>query len=92
MEIDWNKFADGTADLKYTIIKPEIPENGGYIFYGTTLNDLNRFYRIYNKTSDNLTQIEWSSVNKNGHVKDQHHFGDADWHCWNELLMDTVCQ
>ena len=91
LEIDWHKFVDGTADLKYTLIRPDVPENGGYIFYGSTLTDFNRFYHIYNKSSDYLTEIEWSSVNKNGHVKDQHHFGDDIWHCWNENLMDIVC-
>ncbi|MDX9905164.1 MAG: hypothetical protein RBS55_01110 [Bacteroidales bacterium] len=89
--IDWHKYADGTAEISYTNIRPEVPENGTYIFYGTTLNDFNRFYHIYNKVQDNLTEIEWSSVNKNGHVKDPLHFGDDLWHCWDGSLMDVVC-
>jgi hypothetical protein len=91
LQIDWHKYADGTADISYTNIRPGAPENGSYIFYGTALTDFDRYYHIYKKGLDNLTEIEWSSVNKNGHVKDQHHFGDADWHCWNELLVDVVC-
>jgi len=91
LQIDWHHYADGTKDISYTNIRPGAPENGGYIYYGTTLTDFNRFYHIYNKGLNNLTEIEWSSVNHDGHVKDMHHFGDGDWHCWNELLVDAVC-
>ncbi len=89
--IYWNIYADNTADIKYMNIVPGGPENGGYIFYGTTLLDFNRFYDIYNKGQDNLTEIEWSSVTINGHVKDLNHFGDSDWHCWDENLIDVEC-
>jgi hypothetical protein len=73
LQIDWHKYADGTANISYTNIRPGDPQNGGYIFYGTALTDFDRFYHIYNKGADNLTEIEWSSVIKNGHVKDQNH-------------------
>jgi hypothetical protein len=92
LRIDWNKYADSTSDIRYTNIRPGTPENGGYIFYGTELTDLDRFYHIYYKGADNLTKIEWSSVNKNGRVKDADHFGDDQWYCWNESLMDVVCE
>jgi hypothetical protein len=92
LKIDWNHYDVGMADITYTNIRPEDPQNGGYIFYGTNLNDFNRFYHVYNKGLDNLTEIEWNSINKNGHVKDLHHFGDEQWHCWNELLIDISCQ
>jgi hypothetical protein len=91
LKIDWTNYTAGMADISYTNIRPEDPQNGGYIHYGTRLTDLNRFYQIYNKGSDNLAEIEWDFINKNGHVKDQNHFGDAEWHCWNEVLMDIVC-
>jgi hypothetical protein len=91
LQIDWHNYADGTKDISYTNIRPGAPENGGYIFYGTTLTDFDRFYQIYGKSADNLTEIEWSSVNQDGHVKDMNHFGDDLWHCWNENLMDIVC-
>jgi len=92
LQIDWHKYSDGTADISYTNIRPGDPENGGYIFYGTALTGFDRFYDIYNKGLDNLTEIEWSAVNKDGHVKDPHYFGNGDWHCWDTNLMDVVCQ
>jgi hypothetical protein len=91
LQIDWHKYSDGTADISYTNIRPGDPENGGYIFYGTALTGFDRFYDIYNKGADNLTEIEWSSVNKDGRVKDPYHYGDDLWHCWDVSLMDVVC-
>jgi hypothetical protein len=91
LKIDWHKYSDGTADISYTNIRPGDNDNGAYIFYGTVLNDFNRFYHIYNISAENLTEIEWSSVNKNGHVKDPVHFGHSDWNCWDANLMDIAC-
>jgi hypothetical protein len=91
LRIDWKKYADTTADIKYTNIKPGSPENGGYIYYGTSLESFDRFYSIYNKGLNNLSQIEWSSTLNNGRVKDPHHFSDNAWHCWDYNLLDVTC-
>ena len=91
LQIDWFNHAIGTSDIKYTNIEPGGSENGGYIFYGTTLEEFERFYDIYNKGQDNLTEIEWSHINKNGRVKDPNKFGDQDWHCWDVTLEDIIC-
>ena len=89
LRIEWNNDLY-TSDIRYTNIKTGAPENGTYIFYGTAIADF-RFYNIYNKGLDNLTVIEWSSVDKDGHVIDPHHFGNSDFHCWDTNLMDIVC-
>lgn len=91
LKIDWLKHSDNTADIRYTNIKPGAPENGWYIYYGSTVNAFDRFYNIYNKNLDNLTVIEWNSTAKNGHVKDPHQYQNNDWHCWDETLQDIVC-
>jgi hypothetical protein len=91
VRIDWNKYADDTADIKYTNIKPGAAENGGYIFYGTSMTNFDRFYTIYNKGLNNLTEIAWNSILKNGHVKDPHHFNTNSWHCWDDNLLDITC-
>ena len=92
--IEWHRNpVDGTADIKYTNIVPGGAENGGYISYGKT-NDLtyNAFYEIFNKGEDNMTSIKWNLTSHIGRVKDSKHFGDSDWHCWDEDLQDVVCQ
>jgi hypothetical protein len=91
--IEWHRFPEsGSGDIRYTNIVPEGPENGGYIFYGTTTDEpFDAFYDIYNKGLDNHTTIEWSRTTKTGRVLDSNHFGDADWHCWDSDLNDILC-
>ncbi len=91
LRIDWNKFADGTADIRYTNIKPLIPENGSYIYYGSVISSFDRFYNIYQKKINNMTTIEWSSTLHNGRVKDPKKYLDNAWHCWDYSLQDVVC-
>jgi len=91
--ITWNRNPDdGTADIKYENIVPGGAENGGYIHYGiTNETPYNAFYDIFNKGQDKLMNIQWHFPNLEGQVKDPVHYGDAEWHCWNELLQDTQC-
>ncbi len=89
--ITWHRNADNTSDIEYKNIVPGDAENGGYIKYGLTTDDLNAFYHIYNKGEDNLIEIEWSTENKNGRVKDQQKFSDSNWHCWDTNLQDINC-
>jgi len=91
--IDYDKNeADGTAQIKYTNIIPGGPENGGYIAYGTQIDDLyDAFYDIYNKGLENHTFINWDRVSKAGRVQDQKKFGDLEWHCWGTDLRNMIC-
>ena len=91
--IEWHRnLGDDPADIKYTNIVPDGPENGGYIFYGTTTDTTyDAFYHIYNKGYDNLTEIEWNRTTKDGQVKDPHHYGDQEWHCWDGDREDIEC-
>lgn len=84
--------AEETADIKYTNIVPDGPENGGYIFYGITNEvDYDTFYDIYNKGQDNYTDIEWNRTTKDGRISDPAHYIDTDWHCWDTNLEDVEC-
>lgn len=91
--IEWSRNTTGSeADIRYTNVKAGAPENGGYIFYGiNTSIPFDAFYHIYGASADNLVTIEWSRTNKDGRVSDEVHFGDTDWHCWDEMLLDIVC-
>lgn len=92
--IEWNKsLLDGEADIKYTNVKEGVPEQGSYIFYGINQEEVhNSFYDIYFANLDNLINIQWHRTNKNGRVKDENHFGDTEWRCWDENLLDIVCE
>jgi hypothetical protein len=91
LKINWHKFDNGTADISYTNIRPADINNGAYIFYGTTLENFNRFYNLFNVQNNNLTEIQWNSLNKDGRVKDAAYFGSENWNCWDTTLMDIVC-
>ncbi len=47
---------------------------------------------VFNKGSDNNTIIKWHQTNKIGRVKDPIHFGNENWHCWDENLIDVNCE
>lgn len=93
IRIDWTKNWDNnTGGIKYTNIVPDGPENGGYIAYGIVGDTVfDAYYEIYNKGKDNLTDIEWNRTTKVGRISDPLTFGDEDWHCWDNLLLDIVC-
>jgi hypothetical protein len=92
LQIDWHRSSDVVGDIKYTNVIPGDAQKGAYIAYGTSTGNYNRFYKIYNKVANNLTDIEWHHEQKFGHVKDPVHFKDANWHCWDENLRDTQCE
>jgi len=93
IRIDWHRnTTESTADIKYTNVIPDDDENGGYIAYGITDDDTHdRFYEIYNKGLDNLTDIEWNYTSKAGRIMDEIQFEDTEWHCWDEILDDVEC-
>jgi len=91
--IEWHRNTqEGTADIKYTNVVPEIPENGSYIFYGKT-NEIpyNRFYDIFGAENNYLINIKWNYEQLFGRVKDPFHFEDETWHCWDDKLFDIDC-
>lgn len=91
--IDWHRSSDNTTgDIRYTNIVPYGAENGGYISHAiTTETPFDANYDIYNKGQDNLTEIEWNRAVKDGRITDMNHFGDEEWHCWDNLLQDIDC-
>ena len=91
LRVDWHQdFSTDTADIKYTNIEPDSVENGGYIFYGTSTDlTYNAYYDIYNKGADSLIEIEWHRTHKDGRVRNLQHFGNEDWHYWDENFQDT---
>ncbi|OWY22323.1 hypothetical protein C7N43_14275 [Sphingobacteriales bacterium UPWRP_1] len=92
VDIVWhNNATSGTSDIRYTNVSPTA-DNGAYIEYGLTNNELNAFYNIYLINGDNLVNIEWNTTTKEGRVKNLAHFGNEDWHCWDTLLEDVVCE
>lgn len=91
--IEWSRNESGdSAQVKYTNILPGANENGAYILYGKNSDSpYNRYYKIWSEMNSNLTDIFWNYENHFGTVSDPLHFGDFNDHCWDEMLMDTIC-
>ncbi|MGF1587172.1 MAG: hypothetical protein ACFCUM_17775 [Bacteroidales bacterium] len=90
--IEWFRSADETWGIKYINIVPEGHENGGYISHEITNNEpYDAIYEIYNKGKNNLVEINWNRTTKAGQIKDPSHYGNPDFHCWNEAGVDIAC-
>lgn len=93
ISIDWEKGSSDISSIKFTNVENGTAGKGGYIKYGINNNAaLNAFYTIYNAEKENFNNIEWSTTNKNGRVKNPIYFNDSNWNCWNSALQNTVCE
>lgn len=93
IQVDWNRSLSGdVADIRYLNITPNNDNNGSFIFFQRNDDgDFDRLYDIFSSLNDNTTEIEWNSSDKSGRVKDELHFEDSDYHCWDESLDDIDC-
>jgi hypothetical protein len=67
------------------------PNNGNFIEYGANYSTgFNRSFQLHTGANDVL-DIEWNAPKRFGRVRHAAHFGDADWHCWDENLFDVGC-
>ncbi|WP_375578680.1 hypothetical protein ABWH96_16865 [Marivirga tractuosa] len=89
---EWSRNEEQTeANATFTIEK-EGDLNGSYIAYSRDENsDYNRSVEISNTQSGHLIEIDWNNELKFGRVKSENHFGDTDFHCWDENLQDVSC-
>ena len=94
ISIIWSRdVVNEFTEIKYINVIPGHDDNGSYIYYGIDNNlELNAFYDIFSESHNNLMNIRWSRELKLGQVKDGFHFGNNNWHCWDENLEDVVCE
>jgi hypothetical protein len=94
IQIDWTRSLTADVwDIKYTNIKDGDGGIGDYINHGFTADtDFNAFFNIYDKSEDNLVQIQWNRTYNNGRVKNPKYFGNEEWHCWGQDYLDCECE
>lgn len=92
LEIDWTKLvSEEIASVTFTDITGDSTD-GSFISFGIDNSlDLNAYYDIYGSIKDNLIEIEWNTETYKGRIKDPLGYGDENWHCWDELLIDISC-
>lgn len=91
--IEWNRYLTNTnSDIKYSIIDSAEPLYGSYIFFGHDNDpEYDAFYDIYNNLVDIMLNIKWNTANRNGRVKNEDHFVDDQWYCWDTNLANIDC-
>ncbi|MEM0996566.1 MAG: hypothetical protein AAGN35_05790 [Bacteroidota bacterium] len=91
--IEYNATSFNDARIRYTNIIPGDAGNGGYIEYRIVDDpERDRAYTIYGPQENRMIEIEWSHFDLVGRVKDEIHFGDSDWRCWDAGYIDVDCQ
>ncbi len=93
MQIDWTRDSQSQAvDITYSNIRPDGDENGSYIHQAFNQDgDFTGRYDVYRVTTDNLVEIKWDRDSLQGRIKDEKHYDDTDWHCWDSNLENTSC-
>jgi hypothetical protein len=88
LDIEWNHdWETSTGNIRYTNVMSSSEGIGDYIYAGiTTDTPYNSFYDIYDSSKDNLVEINYNTVSKEGSIK-----YDGIWHCWNSSLEDIEC-
>lgn len=91
LDIEWTKdWEAGTSAITYTNVKAGSEELGSYITYGIVDDPAyDAFYTLAAATNE--VNIKYNTETKAGRVKSPVHFGDSEWHCWNELFQDSDC-
>ena len=80
------------ARIRYTNVIPGDEGNGDYLEARTSSDsDYNRFFDVFEASENNFIEMKWNEPSRNGAVKSNSFFGDLEWHCWDQRLMDTDC-
>ncbi|HCC72102.1 MAG TPA: hypothetical protein DEQ09_13265 [Bacteroidales bacterium] len=91
IEVDWTKnYEANTSSLTYTYVEPAQDETGSSITFGKDPSlAYNAWYTI--SFSSETIEIQWDMATKAGRVRNEDHFLDTDWHCWDASLVDIEC-
>lgn len=93
IEFERNSSNDDVR-IRYTNVSSDANQ-GGYIEYREESNNpYNRSYDVLVGPNDptNFLEIQWIEPTRVGRVKHPSHFGDQDWHCWDQFQIDIECQ
>jgi hypothetical protein len=84
-------FSFDRASLRFTNVLAGDPGQGHYIEYRVDESAVfNRAFELQ-AGPDNILQAEWDEPTHIGRVKHLQYFGDNDWRCWDEKLVDVDC-
>lgn len=92
LKINFEQQNNDNATLRFTNIDASDANNGHFIEYRTDADgEFNRAFDLQG-VPGNLLEIRWNEPARDGKVKHPTHFGDNNWHCWNDMKYDIDCQ
>jgi hypothetical protein len=87
VHIDWDHPSAAKATLKFTVVKPQVPENGDVLTYKAEGNG--RMVTYFDK-SENTLEISWDAATNAGYIIAPN-YNNGQKSCWDNQLNDTSC-
>jgi len=89
VHIDWDRPSAERATLKFTFVKPQVPENGDVLTYKVEGND--RSITLFDQSASSTLVIFWNAATNAGYIIAPN-YNNGQKSCWDELLNDATCQ
>ncbi len=89
VHIDWDHPSATNATLKFTVVKPQVPENGDTLTYKA--ENANRSVIYFDQSAGSTLQIFWDEVTHAGYLIAPN-YNNGQKSCWDSQLNDQTCQ
>ncbi len=89
VHIDWDRPSADEATLKFTVVKPRVPENGDVLTYKVDGNS--RAVTFFDQSASTTLDISWDAVTNAGYIIAPN-YNNGQKSCWDSQLNDTICQ
>ncbi len=89
VHIDWDRPSATNATLKFTVVKPQVPENGDMLTYKA--ENSSRSVTYFDQSANSTLQIFWDEVTHAGYIIAPN-YNNGQKSCWDSQLNDTTCQ
>ncbi len=88
VHIDWDHPSAGKATLKFTVVKPQVPENGDVLTYKADGNS--RMVTYFDNSANGTLEISWDAATNAGYLIAPN-YNNGQKSCWDNQLNDTSC-
>lgn len=88
LQIDWSHPSETEATLEFTVVKPDVPENGDVLTYHVQDND--RSIKLNDNSEPANIEIYWDASTGEGYLIDPN-YNNGEKSCWDQLKNDVTC-
>jgi hypothetical protein len=91
LTIDYKISNNSLESIKFTF-NQQGNFNGNTLYYKDSTDGIyNSYIELVDKISENITIIEWNNSTHEGMIKDVNLYGDTIWRCWDENVLNSIC-